>query len=44
MLLRYGVRTAVGHNAAMPAIGWAVPDPRELALRIRLRAVRINFD
>jgi transketolase len=25
----------------MPAIGWAVPDPRVLALRIRLQAVRM---
>ena len=25
----------------MPAISWAVPDPRVLALRIRLRAVRM---
>jgi 1,4-dihydroxy-2-naphthoyl-CoA synthase len=40
---------AVGHNAAMPAtrhvsdpgVRWAVPDPRVLALRIRLRAVRM---
>jgi transketolase len=35
----------VGHNAAMrvsdPGVAWAVPDVGELALRIRLRAVRM---
>ena len=35
----------VGHNAAMrvsdPGVRWAVPDAGELALRIRLRAVRM---